>query len=218
MNTLIHPRRSRLDRFASRLSLQELFYRETEVRVESPPGVVVSPCRSKVAQIAPIGLDGQIAEKKCLGRRRFFSLEDLAEREKALQVFRGGLYVNLYLSPWDYHYLIFPVAGRVSTAFYQDGFNWPVVAWGGAWLRNAKLVTVIESESGFPVGLVMVGSWNVGGLEPSFELGRKYSRVDRFGRFRIGSTVVLLFPPGAVRVLCHEGQKLELGAAVACAD
>ena len=78
-----------------------------------------------------------------------------------------------------------------------------------------KLVTGIDTRLGFPMGLVMVASWMVGGMEPFFEMDRDYERCERFGRFRIGSTVVLLFPPGVVKVGCYEGQKLELGEAVA---
>ncbi|HEQ60300.1 MAG TPA: phosphatidylserine decarboxylase [Firmicutes bacterium] len=215
MSRLILPDRSRLDRFASALSLQEIFYRETPVQAPADSALILSPCRSKVERIAPIAADGRIADKKVLGRRRFFSLDDLSEDDASLAAYQGGCYVNLYLAPWDYHFVIFPVAGRITAAFRRDGFNWPVVAWGGAWLRNTRLVSVIETRFGFPMALMMVASWNVGGIEPLFELDREYERADRFGRFRIGSTVILLFPPGAVEVLCYEGQKLELGAPLA---
>ena len=55
----------------------------------------------------------------------------------------------------------------------------------------------------------------VGGLEGLFEQGKNYRRADLFGRFRIGSTIVLLFPPDRVKIACQAGQKLELGAEVA---
>ncbi len=206
---------NRIDRFASWLSLQSLFYRETEVMIASGPEIVVSPCRGKVARIARIEPDGRIPEKKRLGRQIWFPLSALVRQDETSSIFRGGDYVNLYLSPWDYHFLIFPMDSSVRSVFFQDGFNWPVVAWEGAILRNSKMVTLLDTGFGFPMGLVMVASWMVGGMEPRFEKGRDYSRGEVFARFRIGSTVVLLFPPGKADILCREGQKLELGAPLA---
>jgi len=218
MNDLLKRNPSRFDRVASALSLQPVFYREIPVCIDSGPEAVVSPCRSKVEAVASIGPDGRIPEKKRWGRQDYLSLRDLAKQEEAITPFLGGDFINLYLSPWDYHFLIFPTAGRVRAAFFQDGFSWPVVAWGGAILRNAKLVTVIETDFGFPIGLIMVASWMVAGLEPLFEMERRYRRAERFGRFRIGSTVLLLFPPGRMEILCRPGQKLELGECLARAS
>ena len=215
MQKNLSTRRSWPDRLATLLSLQEVFCRGTEIHVRAAPDHVVSPCRGKVLHVARIGPDGRIPEKKKLGRQAYFHLQELTRREEAAEVFAGGDYVNLYLSPWDYHFLIFPVAGRVATSHFQDGFNWPVVVWDRALLRNAKWVTLIETAMGFPLGLVMVASWMVGGIEPLHDPGRQAERGDRFARFRIGSTVVLLFPPGRVEMLCREGQKLELGDSVA---
>lgn len=209
-------RQSRVDQLASALSLQEWFYREYPVEVCAEANILVSPCRSKVASVEEIGQDGLVPEKKLFGRRRYFSLHRLVQQDEAVKPFLGGSLINQYLSPWDYHFLIFPTAGKVQSSFAVDGFNLPVVAWGGAILRNSKLVTVIQTRFGFPLGIVMIASWMVGGMEPFFELGRCYERAERFGRFRVGSTVVLLFPPQTVQILCRPGQKLELGDSIAC--
>jgi len=77
------------------------------------------------------------------------------------------------------------------------------------------MIALIDTSFGFTLGLVMVASWMVGGIEPFFAPEQEYARAARFGRFRIGSTVVLLFPPDCVEIQCKEGQKLELGAPVA---
>ena len=130
MDSSSPPGRTWPDRIATALSLQAVFYRETEVISNAGPRVIVSPCRSKVARIARIGSDGRIPEKKRFGRQAYFSLGEVVKREETARVFAGGDYINLYLSPWDYHFLIFPTAGRVTTAFALDGFNLPVVAWG----------------------------------------------------------------------------------------
>lgn len=212
---MFHYQPNRIDRFAGWLSLQSLFYRETEVSLCTAGEIAVSPCRGKVARVARIGRDGRIPEKKRLGRQIWFPLSGLVQQDEAASIFLGGDYVNLYLSPWDYHFLIFPMDSSVRSVFHQDGFNWPVVAWEGAILRNSKMVTLLDTGFGFPLGLVMVASWMVGGMEPRFETGRSYSRGDVFARFRIGSTVVMLFPPGKAKMLCREGQKLELGAPLA---
>jgi phosphatidylserine decarboxylase len=212
--------KNRADLLASVLGLQSLFYRDYSPEIKAPENRVVSPCRSQVAQMASIGQDGRVPEKKFLGRRRYFSLSELVNRAgheaaETVRRFHGGQYLNLYLSPWDYHFLIFPTDSRVIAAFEQDGFNLPVVAWEGAVFRNSKLITILNTGLGFQIGLVMVASWMVGGMDPLFEMHQNCHRGDLFARFRIGSTVILLFPPDKVEMTCRPGQKLELGDEVA---
>jgi phosphatidylserine decarboxylase len=81
--------------------------------------------------------------------------------------------------------------------------------------RNERLVSLFETEAG-PMALVMVGALFVGNLEAVFPIapagpGLRVMDYDRpgqtpvrlekgaeMGRFNMGSTVILLFGPGAV--------------------
>ena len=197
------------------LSLQRLFYREYPVKVSLPGNIMVSPCRSLVSHVSSIGEDAKIPGKKHFGQQSYFSLTELVEQDETAAHFTGGQLVNLYLAPWDYHFLIFPSDARVKSFYFLDGRNIPVVTHPNAILKNEKLVTLLETPMGFSYCLIMVASFMVGGIEHFFELEKTYRRTDRFGRFHLGSTVVLLFPPGAVEILCRQGQKLELGTAIA---
>ncbi len=81
--------------------------------------------------------------------------------------------------------------------------------------RNERVVTMFDTASG-PFALVLVGALNVGSMETVWAgqitpphirsgLGRwsssrrvQLERGEEMGRFNMGSTVVLLLPPGKV--------------------
>ena len=118
-----------------------------------------------VSSIGPGWSDS--GEKAVRSQDSFSRLSNLVQEDDSAALFYGGDYINLYLSPWDYHFLIFPTGGKVRSVFFQDGFNWPVVAWDGAIFRNSKMISIIDTDFGFPIGLVMGGfldGWRLGRL------------------------------------------------------
>jgi phosphatidylserine decarboxylase len=131
--------------------------------------------------------------------------------------FQHGSFATLYLSPRDYHRIHMPCAGRLTRMIYVPGALFsvnPVTARGvpGLFARNERVVCLFENEAG-PFALVLVGATIVGsmatvwhGVVNPTRTGqiREWRYDDRnvtlkqgeeMGRFLLGSTVVMLFPP-----------------------
>jgi phosphatidylserine decarboxylase len=63
------------------------------------------------------------------------------------------------------------------------------------------MLTLIESDRFGTVAMIEIGAFTVGSIRQQFEPGVPYRRGDHKGYFELGgSTVVLLFQPGAIRL------------------
>ena len=138
----------------------------------------------------------------------------LAER------FDHGSFATLYLSPRDYHRIHMPCAARLTRMIYVPGTLFsvnPTTAQGvpGLFSRNERVVCVFEADSG-PFVLVLVGATIVGSMQTTWhgvvnaarsgkvrewrydDQDIRFSKGEEMGRFLLGSTVVMLFPPGVM--------------------
>jgi phosphatidylserine decarboxylase len=121
----------------------------------------------------------------------------------------GGWAWTIYLSPRDYHRVHCPSAARLTGLEWMRGELHSV---GPRVLaRRAKVLSIneravlrLECEGG-PLFLVMVGALNVGrirvvGVDPWTSAlppgGMPFDRGAELARFEMGSTVVLIAPPG----------------------
>ena len=139
------------------------------------------------------------------------------DRDLAIQ-FQDGEFATLYLSPRDYHRIHMPCDGRLTRMIYIPGDLFsvnPTTARGvpGLFARNERVVCVFENDAG-PFVLTLVGATIVGSMatvwhgvvnppRPGTLRDWDYQaqnihlhRGDEMGRFLLGSTVVLLMPPG----------------------
>jgi phosphatidylserine decarboxylase len=135
--------------------------------------------------------------------------------------FADGHFATLYLSPKDYHRIHMPRAGRLLRMIHVPGALFsvnPTTARGvpGLFARNERVVCVFESH-GDPWVLVLVGATIVGSMATVWhgvvnpprpgavrewrydEQRIELARGSEMGRFLLGSTVVLLLPPGPLR-------------------
>ena len=137
------------------------------------------------------------------------------------QPFHGGHFATLYLSPRDYHRIHMPAAGRLRRMIHVPGELYsvnPATACGvpGLFARNERVVCVFDGERG-PFVLVLVGATIVGSMATVWhgvvnpprpgrvrewtydQAAPSLARGAEMGRFLLGSTVVLLLPPGPLR-------------------
>jgi len=180
---------------------------------------LVSPVDGAISQLGAITGD-QIFQAK--GHR--YSTTALLGGDAALAApFAGGHFATLYLSPKDYHRVHMPCGGRLTRMVHVPGALFsvnPVTARGvpGLFARNERVVCAFEGEAG-PWILVLVGATIVGSMatvwhgvvnppracqlrEWRYDGPAQTVRLaqgDEMGRFLLGSTVVLLFPPGPLR-------------------
>lgn len=181
-------------------------------------GRVVSPVDGVVSE-AGLADRGRLVQAKGMdyGVTALLADEELAGR------LEGGAYATLYLSPRDYHRIHFPLGGRVLGWRYVPGSLWPVNPASvrtvpGLFAVNERLVTVLET----PVGrcaVVAVGATVVGRVhayyDPSvphtnrrggvlqrrdYEAPIPVEKGQELGAFEMGSTVIVLFEPGRVRL------------------
>ncbi|MGZ3181715.1 MAG: archaetidylserine decarboxylase [Telluria sp.] len=136
--------------------------------------------------------------------------------------YQHGSFANLYLSPKDYHRIHMPCDGTLTRMIYVPGDLFsvnPTTARGipGLFARNERVVCVFESAQHGTFIMVLVGATIVGSMatvwhgvvnpprlgelrEWTYPAGEVVLRKgDEMGRFLLGSTVVMLFEPGAVR-------------------
>ena len=177
---------------------------------------LVCPVDGAISQFGAIERD-QIFQAK--GHR--YSTTALVGGDAALAAqFENGHFATLYLSPKDYHRIHMPCAGRLRRMVHVPGDLYsvnPTTARGvpGLFARNERVVCVFDSARG-PFVLVLVGATIVGSMAtvwhgvvtpPRGLPVREWRYDDRhvalaqgdeMGRFLLGSTVVLLFPQGAL--------------------
>ncbi len=153
--------------------------------------------------------------------------------------FHNGHFATLYLSPKDYHRIHMPCSARLQRMIHVPGDLFsvnPVTARGvpGLFARNERVVCVFDAAQG-PFVLALVGATIVGSMattwhgvvnpprpgiprewrydEPTIRL----KQGDEMGRFLLGSTVVMLFPPGLLQfnVDWQPGGTVRMGQAMA---
>ena len=177
----------------------------------------VSPVDGAISQFGAIEGD-QIFQAK--GHR--YSTTALVGGDATLAAaFDNGHFATLYLSPKDYHRIHMPCAGKLMRMIHVPGELFsvnPTTARGvpGVFARNERVVCVFEDARG-PWVLVLVGATIVGSMatvwhgivnppRPGTVRDWRYddkevrlAQGDEMGRFLLGSTVVLLFPPGPLK-------------------
>jgi phosphatidylserine decarboxylase len=218
-------------------SLDEFFVRRLRDGarpITSAPDVVVSPCDGTISEYG-VARAGRLIQAK----GHDYRLASLLPDADAISRFTDGTYLTIYLAPRDYHRVHFCAEGSVNGFQHIPGALFPVNAAAvkhvsGLFALNERLVTYHDSPFG-EIATVMVAATGVGHMTVSYDAveahmpgkGRpgpriRYSaprpvgRGDDLGAFHLGSTVVLLFEPGRVKLEdLTVGQRIRLGQPIA---
>jgi len=200
-------------------------------------GTVISPVDGTVSQIGTLDTIHILQAKG-----RSYTLHALLGRDGPWsQVFASGAFATLYLAPYNYHRIHMPLPGTLREAWYVPGRLFSVNHTTAAsvdrlFARNERIVCIFEHESLYYavilVGALFVGSmttvWH-GHVTPRARRGievlapsvhaphRTLARGEELGRFNMGSTVILLFPPGHLdwEAGITAGTRIRLGQALA---
>ena len=201
------------------------------------PAVLVSPVDGAVSQIGR--LDGSWLVQ---AKGHAYTLESLLAADLSWAArFRGGAFATLYLAPFNYHRVHMPLRGAVRAAWYVPGQLFSVNATTtagvpGLFARNERVVCVFGHEA-LTFAVVLVGALLVGSIATVWH-GEVTPRAARgcadlpldasraaldlekgaeLGRFNMGSTVILLLPPGSSEWLpgLAPGSSVRVGQALA---
>lgn len=207
---------------------------------ELRPGLRPMPEDAR-AMASPV--DGTISEIGILEGDRILQAKGMDYTAEALLTdaslaaqFKNGHFATVYLAPHQYHRVHMPVAGSLRETRYVPGRLFGVADYTvreipELFARNERLVCLFDSPHG-PFASIMVGAMLVSSIETIWagelqpprhrkvvtqsHTGIELARGDEMGRFNMGSTVILLFPPGCVewRDDLRAGDPLLLGQAL----
>ncbi|MGH8436892.1 MAG: archaetidylserine decarboxylase [Pseudomonas sp.] len=187
--------------------------------LDETPGAILCPADGAISQLGQIEL-GRLFQAK---GHSFSTLELLGGDAERAAPFMGGEFATIYLSPKDYHRVHMPLTGSLKEMVYVPGRLFSVNQTTAEnvpelFARNERLVCLFDTERG-PMAVVLVGAMIVAAIEtvwagqvtpPKRELRTtRYDAAARgpvalekgaeLGRFKLGSTAVVLFGPNQVK-------------------
>lgn len=164
-----------------------------------------------------------------------YSLEELLATDlDEAQRYYDGSFATIYLAPFNYHRVHAPLAGELVAVHFVPGslfsVNQTTVSFlRGLFTRNERLICHFRTSAG-PMVLIFVGALNVGSITTpwtgeirprkghvvenidlrSSSQPKTVNKGDLLGWFNMGSTIILLLPPG----VCDWRSGLESGEAL----
>lgn len=160
---------------------------------EPAADVVVSPVDGRLSVVSEISPQDRFVVKG-----KTYRLSRLVGSEAKAAPFYGGRILIIYLSPADYHRIHLPLAARELEHYRLGGFSWPVNDWGLKWTRglgtNHRLISRFESLGGEFL-MISVGALNVNSIVRLAKDQIDYVKMENYGYFSFGSTIILVFPP-----------------------
>lgn len=169
-----------------------------------------SPVDGAMSQFGPIE-NGKIIQAK---NHHYSALEILGGNQEYADIFANGEFCTIYLAPKDYHRIHMPCNGRLTSMSHIPGKLFsvnPLTANNvpNLFARNERVVSYFDTEFG-KMALVAVGATIVGSIETVWagtvtpptvksvtswdysDNPRDFAKGEEMGRFKLGSTVVLL--------------------------
>jgi len=199
---------------------------------DSSDAVICSPVDGAISQFGNIHND-QIFQAK----KHNYSLHDLlGGLDHVIKQFINGKFINIYLSPKDYHRIHMPYTGQLQDMIHVPGRLFSVAPdyaenVPNLFARNERVINIFNTSIG-PVALIMVGAIFVSSMETVWSgvvtppngkrtVATDYSRSNKtiqlnkgeeMGRFNMGSTIVMLFGNQALNwsddLVPHESIKM----------
>jgi len=174
---------------------------------------LATPVDGKVSQQGDIK-EGRLFQAK----GHDFSLRELlGGRDDVAAPFDEGIFSTVYLAPKDYHRIHMPITGKLEQLIFIPGDLFsvnPLTAENvpNLFARNERAVAIFSTAIG-PMAIVLVGATIVGSIETVWQGTLKGKEIQywdyndqdikldkgaEMGRFKLGSTIVALFPKDSI--------------------
>jgi len=178
--------------------------------IDQSNGSIVCPADGVISQIGKIQ-EGNIFQAK---GKYFSSSALLGADDKYSKCFLNGEFITIYLSPKDYHRVHMPIDGELLLTRYIPGKLFSVNLAttrhiDGLFSKNERLVCIFNTPAGL-CGVILVGAMMVAGIESvwdghyhpqepaTYKMNKKSIKLkkgEEMGRFKFGSTVIVMFEP-----------------------
>lgn len=182
-------------------------------------GAIVCPADGAISQLGNITAGNLLQAKG-----RHYSCETLLAGDVQMAgLFRDGTFATIYLSPRDYHRVHMPMAGVLKKTVYVPGKLFSVNqttadAVPDLFTVNERLICLFDTKLG-PMVVILVGAMIVAGIDTVWageicpRSGKREIQITDYanrapavelplggelGRFRLGSTAIVLFPHGTI--------------------
>ncbi len=204
--------------------------------IDDTANAIVSPVDGTVSAAGKIDSNMLLQAKG-----KYYALSDLLMTDMAdAERFSNGSFATFYLAPYNYHRVHCPLSANLVAARYVPGTLYSVNAatvslMPNLFARNERLICHFTSESG-PFILIFVGALHVGSISTPWSgqlrprrkgvvqdidiLEKNFpttvAKGDLLGWFNMGSTVIVLLPPGACELdsAARAGAKVRMGQAI----
>lgn len=161
---------------------------------------IVSPVDGYVKEVGKIE-KGNMIQVKGVN----YNIRNLLKKEEAWKDFEDGYFVNIYLSPKNYHRIHSPADAEIERFEHVEGKLYPVNKLGvenieGLYTKNERINIYMENDN-YKIAMANVGAMIVGSVKIKDEeikknevkeKRKKIGKGEEVGKFEFGSTVVLL--------------------------
>ena len=195
----------------------------------------ISPCDSLVTECGTISEDYALQIKGMRYKCADFIGDEFTQDEK--NTIANGEFINLYLSPKDYHRYHIPTNLKVLKTVHIPGKFFPVNIPSlkkklNLFIENERVVIFCETPSKKRFYIVLVSALNVGVMQVSFEpeiqtnatatKPKVYNfqdlfldKGDDFGCFEMGSTIIILAQKDMLSTTVNAGENVTYGQTIA---
>ncbi len=177
---------------------------------------IVFPADGAISQIGDIK-HGRVFQAK---GQDYSLLELVGGNQTMAQPFEDGKFAVVYLSPKDYHRVHMPLGGKLTSMTHVPGDLFSVNDTTAEnvprlFARNERVVCTFDTEAG-PMAVILVGAMIVASIETVWagqvtpesrtiktthydsNIVHEFNIGDEMGRFKLGSTAVVLFGKDAI--------------------
>lgn len=188
--------------------------------IDPDPRSFVSPSDGRISQCGRITNDRMVQAKG-----QHYSVRSLLANDPSSPEFVNGFFHTIYLSPRDYHRVHMPMDGTLQRMIHVPGRLFSVAPYTvrqvpNLFARNERVVSIFDTTHG-SMAVVLVGAMLVSSMETVWSglvtpprakkvvhgdwsrRNIKLKKGQEMGRFNMGSTVIVLLPPGAVSSIEH---------------
>jgi phosphatidylserine decarboxylase len=205
-------------------TLNQLFIRKKkEIEFYEDEDVVCSPCDGCITEY------GEIENRKAYQiKGKSYSIDELIPNSNL----NKGFFVNIYLSPKDYHRYHTPIDMQILSATHISGALYPVnlpslTKRDNLFIKNERVILKCKDKKDRIFYFVAVGALNVGGIVFNFDKNIQTNKNEtnlkvfeyqnlylkkgeELGRFEMGSTILLFFGEEHFKYL-NQKDNIEVG-------